>query len=141
MFPCQPLVPDSFHVQVPMVSAEFSPSLSSVDVAVPPDEFPDLVHPDQVAPYTNPILPDALSPELPTSSSTNLTPVQRRRMLSDDDLPQGITETPWSELRATSDLETEIVLDYFDDEHSSRAKTQTRGRPVTSGGNEVKSGG
>nr|POE63766.1 hypothetical protein CFP56_26592 [Quercus suber] len=48
MFPSQPFVPDTFQVQVPSVSAEFSPPLSSLDVAVPPDEFPDLVHHDQV---------------------------------------------------------------------------------------------
>ena len=32
-----------------MVSTEFSPSLSTDDIAIPPNEFPDLVHPDQVA--------------------------------------------------------------------------------------------
>ena len=34
-------------------------------------------------------------------------------MLFGGDLPQGIIETPWSGLQATSDPEIEIVLDYF----------------------------
>ena len=49
MFPSQPLVLDSFQVQVPLVFAKFSPPLSSFNVVVPPDEFPDFVDPDQVA--------------------------------------------------------------------------------------------
>ena len=47
MFPSQPLVSDGSHSQIPLVSAEFSPPFSADDIAVPPDEFPDLVHPDQ----------------------------------------------------------------------------------------------
>ena len=73
----------------PLVSVEFSPPLSSVDVAVPPDEFPDLVHPDQVASHTDHhndhivsspnFLPDApiLASELPALNTTTPTPIRR----------------------------------------------------------------
>ena len=89
MFPSQPLVPDSFQVQVPLVSAEFSPPLSSVDVAIPPDEFLDLVHPNQVASHTDHhnyhivsspnFLPDApiLASKLPALNTTTPAPVRR----------------------------------------------------------------
>ncbi|XP_075665797.1 uncharacterized protein LOC142635544 [Castanea sativa] len=42
MFPCQPSIPES----IPPVSTEFSLPFSPIDTTVPPDEFPDLVHPD-----------------------------------------------------------------------------------------------
>ena len=43
VFPSQQPVPD----HDPLISSEFSLPFSAGDTAVPPDEFPDLVHPDQ----------------------------------------------------------------------------------------------
>nr|POE60003.1 two-component response regulator arr3 [Quercus suber] len=103
MFASQPLVPDSFQVQVPLVSVEFSPPLSSIDVAVPPDEFPDLVLPDQVASHTdhqndhivsspNFIL-DApiLASELPTLNITAPTPASKVNLIITDYCMPGMT--------------------------------------------------
>ena len=42
VFPSQSRIPDS----IASILAEFSLTFSSVDIAMPPDEFPDLVHPD-----------------------------------------------------------------------------------------------
>ena len=42
VFPSHPPLPES----IPSISAEFSLPFNPVDSAVPPDEFPDLVHPD-----------------------------------------------------------------------------------------------
>ena len=79
--------PDNFQVQVPLVSAEFSPPLSSVDVAVPPDEFPDLVSHDQVDSALNHspdhlvsspnLLPDVptLTSDLPALNTTVPAPI------------------------------------------------------------------
>ena len=53
MFPCQPLVPDNTRYLVPSIFVEFSPPLSSVDIAIPPGELPHLVHLDQVASNPN----------------------------------------------------------------------------------------
>ena len=87
MFPSQPFVPDSFQVQAPLVSVEFSPPLSSVDVAVPPDEFPDLVSHDQVDSTLNHspdhlvsspnLLPDVptLTADLPALNTTVPAPI------------------------------------------------------------------
>lgn len=44
MFSSQPMVLDDSQVHVPLVFAE-----SADDIVVPPDELPNLVHPDQVA--------------------------------------------------------------------------------------------
>ena len=70
VFPSQSHVPDS----IPPISAEFSLPFNFVDTAVPPDEFPDLVHPDlapsqlvlppQPEPSTQPDLP-IVPPDLP----------------------------------------------------------------------------
>lgn len=42
MFPCRPLIPDS----IPLVCAEFSLPFNPIDIVVPLDEFPDLIHLD-----------------------------------------------------------------------------------------------
>ena len=42
MFPSHPPLPES----IPSIFAEFSLPFNPVDTAVPPDEFPNLVHPD-----------------------------------------------------------------------------------------------
>ena len=42
LFPSQPSFPES----ISPISAEFSLPFSPVDTAIPPDEFPNLVHPD-----------------------------------------------------------------------------------------------
>ena len=62
VFPSQPSVPDS----VSPISAEFSLPFSSNDNAVPPDEFPDLVHPDLDS--SQPVLP----PQLELSAQADL---------------------------------------------------------------------
>ena len=48
VFPPQPSIPDHSS-KIPNASTEFSPPISFSDMAVPPDDFPDLVHPTDVS--------------------------------------------------------------------------------------------
>lgn len=75
IFPSQPLVLNSTKFLVPLVSTKFSPPLSSVDIVVPPDEFLNLVHTDQVA--SNPD-PDSNFVSDVTVSSSLVPPLVRR---------------------------------------------------------------
>nr|POF20257.1 hypothetical protein CFP56_48222 [Quercus suber] len=62
MFSSQPSFPES----ISPISAEFSLPFSHVDTTVPPDEFPDLVHPD--VDTSSPVSNTPLEPsDLPTS--------------------------------------------------------------------------
>ena len=75
MFPSQPLVSDSTKFLIPSVFAEYSPPLSFVDIAVPPDEFPDLVHTNQVASNTDP--DSTFVSNAPVPTSIVLPPIRR----------------------------------------------------------------
>lgn len=76
-FPCQPLIPDVAEFFGPFVSSEFSPPLTSVDITVPLDEFPDFVHIDLVTFDPNPD-PDLDPDPNPISSSLPVVPAVRR---------------------------------------------------------------
>ena len=70
MFPSQPSLPES----IPSIFAEFSLPFSPVDIAVPHDEFPDLVYPDLDS--SPPVLatlpePPALTAPLPIVRRSN----------------------------------------------------------------------
>jgi len=66
VFPPQSYIPDHSS-KFPLASAEFSPPISFFDMDVPPDDFPDLVHPNDVsnlADSPNLIKPTAVSTQL-----------------------------------------------------------------------------
>ena len=65
MYTCEQGIGPSWLASiVASISAEFSLPSSSVDTAVPPDEFPDLVHPDLTS---SPTLDLSLHSTLPTA--------------------------------------------------------------------------
>ena len=69
MFPSQPCAfdqsshPTSVTAPLPIVSVEFSPTFNVCDIAIPPYEFPDLVHFNTSLPDTS--LPDTSLPLVP----------------------------------------------------------------------------
>nr|POF25844.1 hypothetical protein CFP56_70168 [Quercus suber] len=65
MDPCQPSILDS----VPSVSAEFSLPFTSVDITIPPNELPDLVHSD--------LAPSASIIDSPSDPANNTSPLPK----------------------------------------------------------------
>ena len=75
IFPPQPSIPDHSS-NFPTASAEFSPSISLSNMAIPPDDFPDLVHPNDVSNQAD--FPDLIHPTNAStqSNSTSLIPLK-----------------------------------------------------------------
>ena len=65
-FPPQTSIPDQSS-NIPTASAEFSPPITLFDIAMPPDDFPDLVHPTDVSNQADSI--DLISTESPIFES------------------------------------------------------------------------
>ena len=65
-FPPQTSIPDQSS-NIPNASAEFSPPITLFDIAMPPDDFPDLVHPTDVSNQADSI--DLISTESPIFES------------------------------------------------------------------------
>ena len=68
MFPSQPIIPDSSSS---FPTAEFTPSFFT-DLAVPPDEFPDLVHPDSNHSNSSCDVPQSQPNDPPVRQSTRV---------------------------------------------------------------------
>ena len=68
MFPSQPIIPNSSSS---FPTAEFTPSFS-IDLAVPPDEFPDLVHPDSNHSNSSYDVPQSQPDDQPVKQSTRV---------------------------------------------------------------------
>ena len=74
-FPPQTSIPDQSS-NIPTASAEFSPPITLFDIAMPPDDFHDLVHPTNVSNQADSI--DLISTESPIfeSQAPTIVPVR-----------------------------------------------------------------